>query len=107
MNSQAELISLYQMVRLEGDFFVSYLQNYREIQALQSLRTVKNRPNNKRVKLTVDQFERLRALETEQQLSHAKLVSRVGEEAALKLDNEIKIGSSSSSSSSSKQNEKI
>lgn len=106
MSSQAELISFYQMVRLEGDFFVSYLQNCREIQALQSLLAVKDRPNNKRGKLTVDQFERLRALESEHQLSHAKLVSRVGEEAALQFDNEIKIGSPSPSSASS-QNERI
>lgn len=107
MNSQAELISLYQLVRGEDEFFVSYLKNCREIQALQLVRAVKNRSSNARGKLTIEQFERLKELQSDYEQSRAKLVLRIGEDAALRLDEELQIGSSSSSSSSSGRSEKI
>ncbi|MBP9091746.1 hypothetical protein KBI23_11995 [bacterium] len=101
MNTQAELIFLYHLVRGEAEFFVSYLKNCREIQALQLVRAVKNRASNARGKLTTEQFERLKILQSKRESSRAMLVYRVGEEAALRLDKEMQIGSSPSSSSSS------
>lgn len=106
MNSQAELIFLYQLVRGEAEFFVNYLKNCREIQALQLVRAVKNRSGNTRGKLTIEQFERLKKLQSDYEQSRAKLVLRIGEDAALRLDEELQIGSSSSSSSSGRS-EKI
>jgi hypothetical protein len=103
MNSQAELISLYQLVRGEDEFFVSYLKNCREIQALQLVRAVKNRSSNKRGKLTIEQFARLKELQSDYEQSRAKLVLRIGEDAALRLDEELQIGSSSSSSGRSEK----
>ncbi len=102
MSSQAELIFLYEVVRLEADFFASYVRNFTEMQALQSLRGIKDRSSEERGKLTIDQFERLKVIQTEYKSSRAKLVARVGEDAALSFDEELQVGSSSSS----KPNEK-
>lgn len=107
MSSHAELLLLCHMVRSEADFFASYVRNFREMQTLQSLRGIKDRSSEERGTLTIDQFERLKVIQTEYKSSRAKLVARVGENAALNFDEELQVGSSSpSSSSSSKPNEK-
>ncbi len=104
MSSQAEFISLYLMVRVEADFFASYVRNFGEMQTLQSLRGIKDRSSKERGKLTIDQFERFRTLLAEHDSLRAKLVARIGEEAALNFDEELQIGSSSSSSKSNEKN---
>ena len=95
MSSHAELLLLCHMVRSEADFFASYVQNFRAMQTLQSLRGIKDSSSTERGKLTIDQFERLKAMQSEYKSSRAKLVARVGEKAALSFDYQLQIGSSS------------
>lgn len=105
--AQAIVNLLCQRLRPEAEFFASYLQNSREIQTLQSLRVVKKSSSNRRGKLTVSQFERLKNLQGKHEQLRVKLVSLVGEEAALKLDNELQFESAKRSSSSSYREEKL
>lgn len=87
--SQSELISLRQMVRCEADFFASYGRNFREMQTFNLLRGIKDRSSRARGKLTIDQFERFAAMQSEYKSSRALLVARIGEDAALRLDEEL------------------
>ena len=103
MSSQTELLLLCPMVRVEADFFASYVRNFRAMQRLQSLRCIKDSSSEEKGKLTIDQFERLKAMQSEYKSSRAKLVARVGEEAALKFDDQLQIGSSSPSSKPSEK----
>jgi hypothetical protein len=74
------------MVRSEAEFFASYLQEFPGNASAPALRAVKNSSSKERGKLTIDQFERLKELQSEYEQSRAKLVARIGEEAALRLD---------------------
>lgn len=104
MSSQTELLLLRPMVRVEADFFASYVRNFRAMQKLQSLRGIKDSSSEERGKLTIDQFERLKAMQSEYKSSRAKLVARVGEKAALSFDYQLQIGSSSTSSKPNEKN---
>jgi hypothetical protein len=103
MSSQTELLLLCHMVRSEAEFFASYVQNFRAMQTLQSLRGIKDSSREEKGKLTIDQFERLKAMQAEYKSSRAMLVARIGEKAALKFDDQLQIGSSSPSSKPSEK----
>lgn len=104
MSSQTELLFLRHMVRSEADFFASYVRNFREMQRLQSLRGIKGSSSEESGKLTIDQFEHLKAMQSEYKSSRAKLVAGVGEEAALNFVEELQVGSFEPSSKPNEKN---